>query len=133
MSVKERLKEFVRYRGFSERYFCRSIGVSESFVSAMRKSLQPDKIHNISKLYPELNMTWVLTGEGNMLFDHESSLTQKDLVQLSYCNELVEAKQKQIELLEKDNQALEREIAILHELVTFYKQRLIALERTQKT
>lgn len=67
MTVKERLKEFINYKDISVSEFCRQIGVSSAFVSSMRKSIQPDKAESIALRYPELNITWLLTGEGEML------------------------------------------------------------------
>lgn len=67
MTVKERLKEFINYKDISVSEFCRQIGVSSAFVSSMRKSIQPDKTESIALRYPELNITWLLTGEGEML------------------------------------------------------------------
>lgn len=65
-SVKERLKLFLREYNISGVDFCESIGVSSGFISGMRKSIQPDKLINIMKSYPELNIEWLLTGEGEM-------------------------------------------------------------------
>lgn len=67
MSVKERLETYVKYKKLSNSAFCRSIGVSTAFISSMRVSLQPDKIESIALNYPELNTSWLLTGEGEML------------------------------------------------------------------
>lgn len=67
MTVKERLAAFVKSKGISQSAFCRSIGVSNAFISSMRKSLQPDKIEIIALNYPDLNINWLLTGEGIML------------------------------------------------------------------
>lgn len=44
MAVKERLIEYIKFKGMSTREFCRSIGVSETYVNSMRSSIQPDKI-----------------------------------------------------------------------------------------
>lgn len=67
MTVKERLKEFINFKDISVSEFCRQIGVSSAFVSSMRKSIQPVKTESIALRYPELNITWLLTGEGEML------------------------------------------------------------------
>lgn len=67
MSVKERLIDFIKHRDMSVRAFCRYVGVSETYVSSMRTSIQPDKLHNIIAHFPELNPLWLMTGEGNML------------------------------------------------------------------
>lgn len=66
-SVKERLTAYLDYKGVNKSEFGRRIGVSSAFISSMRKSLQPDKIASIQKEFPDLNTTWLLTGEGEML------------------------------------------------------------------
>jgi transcriptional regulator with XRE-family HTH domain len=67
MSVKERLKKFVEYKGISDRQFSLSIGLSAGYINSISKSIQPDKISRISAQYPELNTNWLITGEGEML------------------------------------------------------------------
>lgn len=67
MSVKERLTEFVNWLGISKSEFGRQIGVSNAFISSIRKSIQQDKIQSIASMYPNLNIEWLLTGEGEML------------------------------------------------------------------
>ena len=74
MSVKERLQEFIKFKGISTRSFCRTVGVSETYVSSMRSSIQPEKLHNIIEHFPELNPLWLMTGEGTMLRDASNSL-----------------------------------------------------------
>ena len=66
-TVKSRLYTYLSNKNIRVGQFCKSIGVSPSFVSSMRKSIQPDKIKSIALLYPDLNTTWLLTGEGEML------------------------------------------------------------------
>ncbi len=113
MSVKERLKAFIRYRGVGERQFCRTIGVSESFVSAMRKSLQPDKISNIIHQYPELNIYWLLTGEGSMIQKSHARLKEAKTT-IHVLNDLIDSREERIHILEEENTALKREIDSLH-------------------
>lgn len=69
ITVKERLIEFIEQENMSQRAFCLSIGKSPTFVSSMRKSTSSDEIYNISVRYPNLNIEWLLTGEGSMLRD----------------------------------------------------------------
>lgn len=66
-TVKERLTNYLAYKRISKSEFGRIIGVSASFISSMRKSLQPDKVTSIAQSFPDLNIQWLLTGEGNML------------------------------------------------------------------
>lgn len=67
MTVKERIKEFVKFKKISMREFCRKVGVSSTYVSSMRTSVQPDKLLRIAQAYPELNTDWLMTGEGDMV------------------------------------------------------------------
>lgn len=66
-SVKERLKQFIKYTGLSINSFEQTCGLGKSYVGNMRVSLQPDKIQSIVRKFPELNAGWLLTGEGEML------------------------------------------------------------------
>ena len=76
MSVKERLILYVKFLGISNSEFCRNIGVSNAFISSMRKSIQPDKADIIASKYPDLNIKWLLTGRGEML------ISEKDKTEL---------------------------------------------------
>lgn len=67
MSVKQRLRDYIKYKGINERTFCLSIGASTSFVNSMRVSIQPSKVESIAAHYPDLSTGWLLTGEGKML------------------------------------------------------------------
>ncbi len=69
MTVKERLKLFLKSKKISERKFTSTIGVSNGYVSSMRKSIQPDKLASIALHYPDLDHNWLLTGIGQMLKD----------------------------------------------------------------
>lgn len=71
MTVKERLLEFIKYKNLKSRAFCRSIGVSETYVSSMRSSIQPDKLSIIASVYPDLNTGWLMSGDGEMIKKNE--------------------------------------------------------------
>lgn len=71
-TVKDRLIAYLKYKGVNKSEFGRSIGVSSAFISSMRKSLQPDKAEKIALEYPDLDMGWLLTGEGSMLRERQS-------------------------------------------------------------
>lgn len=74
MSVKERLKEYIKYKKLSDRAFCIKVGLSPTYVSSMKVSIQPDKVNMIAVHFPDLNTGWLLTGEGEMLKMKEQEL-----------------------------------------------------------
>ena len=70
-SVKERLKAFIEYKKISIRSFENRCGLSYGYVNNMRVSIQPAKLKSISLQFPDLNKSWLLTGEGEMLVPTE--------------------------------------------------------------
>ena len=68
-SVKDRLVAFINAMGLNYTEFGNKIGVSNSYVTSMRTSLSPDKFAKIASAYPQLNIVWLMTGEGEMFND----------------------------------------------------------------
>lgn len=72
--VKERLIEYLDAKNIGKAEFGRKIGVSSAFVTSIRKSIQPDKLKSIALNYPDLNTSWLMTGEGTMLLNVEDKV-----------------------------------------------------------
>lgn len=66
-SVKQRIKEFIEYKRISTREFERLCGLANGYVRSINKSILPDRLKSISLQFPELNIGWIATGEGEML------------------------------------------------------------------
>lgn len=77
-TVKERLSWYLEQKGVNKSEFGRRIGVSSAFISSMRKSIQPDKVAAIQAQFPDLNLNWLLTGEGEMLNNETTSLPEEE-------------------------------------------------------
>lgn len=67
MSVKERLEQFCEYRGISIGAFCREAKISNSYFSNVKGPMGTSIRGKIKKAYEDLNITWLITGEGDML------------------------------------------------------------------
>ena len=65
--MKQRIKEYLKYKGVKIIEFSAKIGVSNAYISSIKKSIQPDKLTRIQECYPDLNIEWLVTGRGNML------------------------------------------------------------------
>lgn len=68
-TVKGRLVTFLKSKGLSQRKFEQSIGVSNGFINNISKGIGADKMQRILSVYPDLNVSWLLYGDGNMLAD----------------------------------------------------------------
>ena len=72
----DRLIQFIQHAGMSARQFDISIGASNGYTLRMKKnhaSIGSDVIESIIKTYPDLNVVWLLTGDGTMLKSQEQS------------------------------------------------------------
>lgn len=65
--LKERLKDFIEYKGLNVRKFEEMCSMSNGYVSSMRKGLGSEKLNNVLNKFPDLNREWLLYGEGSML------------------------------------------------------------------
>ena len=116
MSVKNRLKEFIKNQGLSISSFEKSIGVSNGYVNSITKGIGGGKSLRISREYTNLNIDWLLTGEGEMLEkgtinDYTSIEDEKNVVNESLINE-------------KDTFLKDKIIVSLEQLVTSQKLHL---------
>lgn len=85
--VVARISEIVKDLGYSERKFELSIKKSNGYINGMRKrkgSPTVDVLYDIVDKYPQYNIIWILTGEGEM----KLSATKVDEPKRSYGNDI---------------------------------------------
>lgn len=67
MGLRDRLQAFARSKGLSDRAFEISCGLSNGFMSKASENTRRTSLDRVSMAFPELNVDWILTGEGTML------------------------------------------------------------------
>lgn len=67
MTIKDRVREFVKFKNISMSKFEEICGLSNGYVNAMRHGFGVEKLNNVLKQFPELSREWLLYGEGTML------------------------------------------------------------------
>lgn len=108
MKPIERLAMYLQFRAITPHSFERKIHLSNGYFSKQTKNLGSvgsDILVKIHESYPELSMLWVLTGEGQMIHDEETSATN----QVSKVNEFsnrYETENRKLKLLESDVEKL---------------------------
>ena len=65
--VKQRLIQFIKYKKISQRNFEQRCGLANGYVGNIRNSVSGKKLDDICRVFPELNKSWLLLGEGDML------------------------------------------------------------------
>ena len=122
---KERLLLFLKHKGLKNAVFEKMMGLSNGYINSMRKGLGYDKLEQISISFPELNIGWLLTGEGSMLKD-ENSNSRSILVPTLETRINVSQQEKTVPYymykdLQEENRKLEREIGRLEEQLKHLK------------
>ena len=77
-SVKERIIIFIKKKGISQKKFETLAKLSNGYLNNLKHSPTVDKLHSILNAFPELNRTWLLTGEGEMLNYEDDMPKQPD-------------------------------------------------------
>ena len=77
-SVKERLSAFIKSQHLSVRKFEIMCKLPNAFISNMKRSISPERLITISTMFPQLNITWLMTGNGEMLLPPTPSATCDD-------------------------------------------------------
>lgn len=91
-TVKERLLEYLKANRITQAEFGRMMGVSSAYVSTMRESLSLDMQKKVKEAFPDLNMQWLIFGEGEMIVKGDGNTTQT--VQNTYINGSTSALEK---------------------------------------
>ena len=73
--TKDRLLEFLRYKGLGQQKFEISIGMSNGWANKVGDSIRENTLKKISEVYPELNIAWLKSGVGAMLNNGECEET----------------------------------------------------------
>ena len=79
MTVKERLIRFIKYKNLSQKRFEAAVGLSNGYVNNIRRSVTAEKLQLIALRFPELNKSWLLTGEGEMLASDVMPMRKSEL------------------------------------------------------
>lgn len=65
--MKKRLIEFLSYLGIGQLKFEENVGLSRGYVNKIGDNITVKSLDKISSIYPELNINWLKTGEGDMI------------------------------------------------------------------
>ena len=89
----QRLNEFIKNQGISIRAFEQTILASDGMIRRAIKNnsdIQSKWIKNISDNYPQLNIEWLITGEGEMLKSKGENMEERDKKVLELEKEMAE-------------------------------------------
>lgn len=75
MSVTERIRQYIEYKGISVRQFSKQAGLSNGFLGKV-SDVGSTKLSNIVEAFPELSLEWLVTGKGEMVRINDKPLSK---------------------------------------------------------
>ncbi len=99
----------MEHKRLTDYRFCKEAGIRRNLLSYGSAGVSAKAMHKIGQAFPELNLHWVATGEGNMLKDDD------DKIPLGTHRALIAARDARIEQLEALVATLKIEIKELKE------------------
>lgn len=102
MNAKERLLQFIDYKGIKKAEFYKKTQLSNGFLDK-NANISSDKIEIISSVYEDLDLYWLITGTGNMLRMTEETEVASTIIYRENPdkNEIIGLQRSKIELLEE--------------------------------
>lgn len=76
--MKERLRQIIEYYNISVNAFSVKNGINESTIRKIlteNTSIRSDNLAKIAENFPEINLDWLITGRGEMIFSQAASPT----------------------------------------------------------
>lgn len=125
ITVKQRLIEFLKFKGIGQAKFEKRIGAGNGFVNNIVKGIGAEKMNIIQREFPELNTEWLLYGEGEMLKPQQSISGDHNTQVAGHGNNVnsTEALSKALDeiaehrkLLAKSQEQIDRLLAIIEKL-----------------
>jgi hypothetical protein len=110
--IKDRIKQYLEFKGISKYNFYKKTGMSNG---ALDKSgtIGADKCELIYYAFPDLNLSWLITGEGEMLQKDQGGKPPPDRQADNECKQEVEFYKRLLEKKEAELREAYKEIGRL--------------------
>lgn len=108
--MKKRILQLFGVLGLTQADFCRECGIKDATLSAMGDYLSTQNVIRIASRYPELNLRWLLLGEGPIWLDnrHETQVKEEipqslhtplDSSEIAFLRDMVSKQHETIQIL----------------------------------
>lgn len=129
-NLKSRLIEFITAKGMSIRRFEQECGLPNACISNMRNNITTRRLDAITAKFPDLNLQWLMTGEGGMSRTEpdgntgeqdagglEKRLSDINMQMIRFVTEFVRQEEKKIAMYREDINRLQVQNAQLTEII----------------
>ena len=105
--IKARLLQFIEYKRLSKHRFETMCGFSSRYVSNIQKTISSRSLKIISDTFPDLNIHWLETGEGQMLNEVIPINVQNNTCGNNSSQTIVAGIDNSVTISDKDKQLIE--------------------------
>ncbi|KAF0197602.1 MAG: transcriptional regulator [Bacteroidetes bacterium] len=77
MNISDRLIQYLDFKGITKNKFYLVTGLSNGFLDK-KPNIGADKVERIINLYPDLNLYWLINGQGSMIVKSNDDLALND-------------------------------------------------------
>ncbi|MFM7720366.1 MAG: hypothetical protein ACKO52_04385 [Sediminibacterium sp.] len=124
MKPIERIAIFIHFKKISPHAFEQKINLSNGYFSKQLKhlgSVGSDILIKIYQSYPELDLLWILTGEGQMLKEAVKQSQQiDDIILEDFTNKYI-SENKKLKKLENDFEKLQTSLSDKEKIIGLYE------------
>jgi WD40 repeat protein len=124
MKPIERIALFIHFKKITPHAFEQKNGLSNGYFSKQLKhlgSVGSDILIRIYKAYPELDILWILTGEGQMLKETVQQNQQIDEIILEDFTNKYTSENKKLKKLENDFDKLQTSLSDKEKIIGLYE------------
>lgn len=114
-NIKDRLFLYIEYKGISARRFSTECGFSANYATNISKGIPEDKMNIISVHFPDLNPSWLMTGEGTMLRVDATASTEEE--EIAKKTDMYKSMMEELARIRKENEEKDKMIAKLNERI----------------
>jgi hypothetical protein len=126
-SLKDRFTELLNALDIAQGAFERKCLLANGAINSIKDSVTSKTLLKIHKVYPSVNMDWIITGRGSM-FTTESSCEEREIVSpvAEALLKTIDSQQREIRKYKNDSNWLESEIKKAKKELEECKKRLPA-------
>jgi hypothetical protein len=124
MKPIERISIFIHFKKITPHAFEQKIDLSNGYFSKQLKNLGSvgsDILIKIYQSYPELDILWILTGEGQMLKEADQQSSQIDEIILEDFTNKYTSENKKLKKLENDFDKLQTSLTDKEKIIGLYE------------
>ena len=117
MGLKCRISEYCNYKNIAISKFEEKSGLSNGYFNQVKKRPSSNKLDNIKSAFPDLNILWLLTGQGEMIRADNSIVVKGDDNTTNNNRIGPSGADREIELLKALIQEKDKQIALYQQLL----------------